>query len=109
MPEPDFYLREGDLASYIERTLTDDDDLPVNLTGAGVLFHGTPIGGTAPTIGGTAVIVGAATSGVVRYQWDANDTAVPGVYRCAFPVTFAGGTTQTFPNDDWLLLYITPR
>ena len=44
-----------------------------------------------------AVLVGPLTSGIVRYDWQAVDTAVPGNYLAEWEVTWANGK-QTFPT-----------
>lgn len=38
------------------------------------------------------------TKGMVSYDWTAADTAISGIYRAVWKVTFADGTVRTFPT-----------
>jgi hypothetical protein len=83
-----------------------DNGLPLNLTGASVVFLMRDVGGGAADIEQPASIEGVPSEGQVRYDWVAGETDTPGEYEAAFRVTFASGKVQTFPNDDYILIVI---
>ena len=93
---------KNDRQPSILATLQYEDGTAVNLTGATVKFHMSKDGVILNNK--AAVIVAPATSGVVRYDWEATDTAVTlgsdGFCRCKgeFEVTFADTTKMTFPT-----------
>jgi len=45
-------------------------------------------------------------SGLVRYNWQAADTATVGSYQVEFEVTYADATVETFPNDGYIRVEI---
>jgi hypothetical protein len=101
-----FYLKSADTAPVLEATLTDASDSPIDLTGASVDFELLE-----PRNGATVVNAGASiadtTGGVVRYPWADGDTDDAGRYRAQFVVTFADGSTETFPNVAYHDIIIT--
>lgn len=115
MPEPNFYVKQGDTASVISATLTDDDDSPVNIQSANIHYSMAPIEGGIPTITlGTAINdqVGDGSDGSrgdVHYPWVPPDTDTPGLYIAEWQVTYASGDIQTFPNGYYSLVRITPE
>lgn len=109
MPEPDHVIRLGDQGVSIPGTLTDDDDIPVNITGASVAFHVAPLaGGSALTLGSTATITNA-TAGAVSYTWQDGDIDTPGWYAAHWKVHYAGGALQSFPNGYPIVILATPE
>ncbi len=56
-----------------------------------------------------AVIVGAATDGVLEYAWDdaAGDTDVAGRFFGEFEVVWSPTSRTTFPNDGFIYISIT--
>lgn len=109
MPESEFALRQNDTASPITAVLLDDDGEAVDLAGATVRFRMHPIeGGTAKVDAvATNEQTGEATKGHVSYSWQAANTDTYGLFLGAWPVTFAGGEKQTFPNGGYILVRIT--
>lgn len=97
----DFTLKAHDRLPSIQATFTTGPataPVPVDLTSAtGVKFIMKAVVGGAITVNSPAVIVTPA-SGVVRYDWAAADTALPGDYTAEWQVTWAGGKQQTFPT-----------
>ena len=100
-----FYLKQHDTLPALEASLINPDGTAVDLTGAAVKFVMTAADGT-PVVDAAGAIVAPATDGKVRYDWLAEDTAVPGAYRAEFEVTFVG-SRYTFPNNDYLAVQIT--
>ncbi len=115
MPEPDFFLRVGDTTSIIRTTLEDSTGASVNIQGATVKFRVAPINGS-----GTPVINTAASNdqntdgsdgskGKVSFAWIAGTTSFAGLYLADWQVTYSGGGIQTFPNDGYILVRISPE
>jgi hypothetical protein len=107
-----FTVKTGNRREPIQRTLKDSAGVVVNLTGATVKFRmrtNRPAGTGSFKVDTTATIVNApGTDGLVKYSWAAIDVDTPGAYRGWFQVTFGDGTVQTFPNDGWILVNVTP-
>jgi hypothetical protein len=86
-------------------TLQDANGTAVNLTGASVSFHMRAVGSTQTKVDSAATIVTAA-SGLVRYNWTAQNTNTVGSYQAEFQVTHADGSIETFPNDGYIPVQI---
>jgi hypothetical protein len=55
-----------------------------------------------------AVVVIATGTPTVEYAaWQVTETANAGLYEAEFPVTYANGKTETFPNDEFILVKIS--
>lgn len=93
---PDFYLKRNGTKEAIQATLSDQAGA-VDLTGATVRFHMKNRAGTVVVDAPAEVVTPA--GGVVRYQWQAEDTAAAGDFYAEWEVTFADEKTQTFPNE----------
>lgn len=112
-----FYIKRNDTAPVIQQTLLDSSGNAVDLTGASVAFSLFDVNGKAPTAilseaAATVVQTGSAPNftnkGVVKYAWQAGDTAhTPGIYLAEWEVTFGDGTIETFPDNDFIYVYIT--
>ena len=94
---PDFYLKRNDTKEPIQATLSDQAG-PVDLSGATVRFHMKDRRGVVVVDADAEVVT--AASGVVRYQWQAEDTEAAGDFYAEWEVTFASGAVQTFPNEN---------
>lgn len=93
----DFSLKSHDRLPSIQATLS-VGGLPVDLTLAVSLkFIMTNATTNAIVVNHAATMVAPLTSGVVRYDWQAADTTVPGNYLGEWEVTWATGK-QTFPT-----------
>lgn len=80
-------------------------DGAVDLNGATVKFIMRRVGNGVAKVDAAATIVGAA-AGEVAYDRQAADTDESGVFHGEYEVTFAGGTTQTFPSDGYIIVRI---
>ena len=101
-----FYVKQNDTSPSMLATLQDANGNAVGVVGASVRFHMRAIGSTNATVDAAAVIVDAA-NGIVRYDWDAADTATVGSYQAEFEVTYADASVETFPNDGFIRVKIT--
>ena len=66
------------------------------------------VGGSSLKVNATASIVGSASNGIVQYVWTSNDTNQAGSFNAEFEVTFADGSKETFPNEEFLTVVIKP-
>lgn len=101
-----FTIKQNDTSPAMLATLQDANGDAVNITAATVRFHMRRIGSTQVTIDQPAVIV-TPLSGLVRYNWQAADTAAVGSYQAEFEVTYADASVETFPNDSYIRVEIT--
>lgn len=99
----DFEIKAHDrLPSIRAQLLTEADETPVDLTGASsVRFVMTTAVGAVSKVSAAAVIETPATLGIVRYDWLAADTNLPGKYLGEWEVTWVGGKKQTFPTGSY--------
>jgi len=100
-----FTIKQNDSSPAMLATLQDAGGDAVSVNGGSVRFHMRPIGSTQVTIDQAAVIV-TPLSGLVRYNWQAGDTATVGSYQVEFEVTYADATVETFPNDGYVRVEI---
>lgn len=102
-----FEIKRGDTAPVFRAQCLNGVD-PVNLTTASAVKL------LIRDRAGTVLVNAAMTKedqtsnpGWVRRTWQTADTATAGVYRLEVEVTWADGTTQTFPPDRYATLAIT--
>lgn len=100
-----FYIKQNDTSPYMLATLKDANEVAVDISDATVRFHMRPIGSTTVTVDAAAVIVDE-DNGIVRYEWDAADTATVGSYQAEFEVTYIEGDIETFPNNGYIRVEI---
>jgi hypothetical protein len=43
----------------------------------------------------------------VEYSWQTGNSS--GIYEAEFDVTYADGTTETFPNDEFILIKVSKK
>lgn len=96
----DFFIKRGDLKPSITSTLTDSAGDPVSLVGAEVTFLMREIDSAEAIVNAPAEII-SASAATVRYEWASGDTDVEGGYYSEWEVSFADGTTGTFPNSGY--------
>lgn len=103
-----FTIKQNDTSPAIMAQLLDGSNDPVNITGAtSVRFHMRPVGEGSPAavIDEDATVVTAST-GDVKYVWQAGDTDTNGTYQAEFEVTFATGEIETFPNNGYIEIQV---
>ena len=100
-----FYIKRNDTSPSMLATLQDASGNAIDITAASVRFHLRPIGSQTVTVDEAATIV-TAIDGLVRYDWQAADTATIGSYQAEFEVTYADTTVETFPNDGYIRVEI---
>jgi hypothetical protein len=99
-----FTLKQNDTSPSIQATLKDASGSAVDLSGATVKFHVKSVDGTLK-VNQTATLVDE-DNGVVKYDWQAGDTDTVGTYYAEFQVSYADLTTETFPNNDNIVILI---
>lgn len=98
MPDT-FYLKRSDTSPVLDYLVK-----PVGrLTGASCVFNMATVNGQAVIAAEPATILLPAT---LRYLWRPLDTAVNGMFRAEFRVTYADGRIETFPNNDFIMVNI---
>jgi uncharacterized protein YfaS (alpha-2-macroglobulin family) len=102
-----FPLKVGDTAPVLQATLSDNSGTAVDLTGAEVQFRLLEPRGKTVKLSASATIHDA-PNGVVRYSWGTDDTDEAGRYRAEFEVTYADDSVETFPNDGYHDVVLTP-
>jgi hypothetical protein len=102
-----FYLKLGDTSPALRYAITPKS---VDLTGASVQFQMRPRRprGAAAVIDAAAVVVIATGTPTVEYgEWQAANITSPGLYQAEFRVTYADGSVETFPNDEFIMVKIS--
>ena len=99
-----FFIKRGDTSPSIIYVLSPSE---VDLTGATVRFNMRSKAGAIQINRASAVIVTASGTPTVRYNWQAGNTAVAGVYEAEFEVTYASTAVETFPNDVHIIVAVT--
>ena len=100
-----FYVKQNDTSPSMLATLQDAGGDVINLTSADVRFHMRKISSGAVVVDNAASVV-TADQGLVRYDWQSDDTASIGSYLAEFEVTYGDGTVETFPNDRYIRVEI---
>ena len=107
MPEDPHYMKQGDTASIMKRTLVNAFGSPVNLTGASLKFSmRVKPAGTVKVNGALATIANAGL-GEVQYSFSTDDTDTADEFESEWEVSFSDGSVQTFPNDGYTPVIVT--
>jgi hypothetical protein len=96
-----FRIKRGDTSPAIRVAL---EPATIDLTGATVLFQMRRRRGAL--VVDSAAVVESPLPPIVRYDWADGDTAHDGPFEAEFRVTFADGTTETFPNTKFISVVI---
>src|SRR5688572_24052918 len=92
-------LKRGDLAPDVEIQVTDENDVPVDLTGASITFSmwNSRNPGTLVIDDNAGVLTNAA-QGRIAYRWSGSDTdQTPGTYEAEFTIDPAVGDNMQAP------------
>jgi hypothetical protein len=100
-----FYLKQNDTVPSLRAELQNGSGAAVDLVNATVRFHMRAVGSATATVDADASVIGAST-GIVQYDWLAEDTVTIGSYQAEFEVTYPDGTIETFPNDGYIRVKI---
>lgn len=96
-----FFLKKGDTEPPIRRQIIQaSNGLPLDLTGATAKFIMQDEAG-GPKINAPAVIEYPPSAGLVRYDWQAADTAAEGNFPAEFQITLPSGNKITFPPGEF--------
>lgn len=110
MTQADFHIKQNDTSPAIESQLQDESGNPVDITGFNEIeFHmKLPSSDTAKVDADTASGVSATdeTNGEVKYEWSSGDTDTAERFHGEWSVTYSDGTTETFPNSDYIEIRI---
>ena len=107
MPEDPHYMKQGDTASIMKRTLLDAFGSPVNLTGASLRFSMRVKPGGSTKISAVLATIANAGLGEVQYSFSATDTNTADEFESEWQVSYTDGTVQTFPNDGYTPVIVT--
>lgn len=89
----------GSNADPYEAVLLDEDEAPINLTGAAsVVFRMRNVRTGAYAVNAGAGSVTSAAGGLVSYQPSIAEVSVAGTYDCEFAVTLASGRVIRTPR-----------
>lgn len=98
------YMKQHDLLPQLQCGLL-NGTVPVDLTTAAsvkFLMSNVIVG----LVTNAAASITTAATGQVAYTWVSGDTALAGVFKAEFEVTWSTGKKQTFPNDSYLQVKI---
>lgn len=101
----DFYLKTTNDSPSIQRTLTDENDDAVDLSGATVRIHIADLEGVVE-VDDTCGFATDGSDGVVVYNFAAA-IATAGTYEVEFEVTYASGAVENYPNARNLTLRVS--
>lgn len=101
----EFWLKKGDRTPPIIAQATDDDGVPIDLSGAtGITFvMRLPSSNTLKVDAAGALHDG--PNGKLRYDWASNDTDTPNDYYAEFEYTLSN-KQGTVPNDGYIAVHI---
>lgn len=98
-----FKIKTDDTLPILEATLLDAAGAAVNLTGTTVTFiYSDPAG----AVTSNAATIVTPLTGEVSYTFTAAQTAAAGFGQGEFSVDFGGGSVQTFPTEENIVVQI---
>lgn len=103
----DFVINSGDVLPALVATLEPAQGQTFDLTGATVRLRMWARSSPVDKVNALCTVVDPMLRSV-RYDWQLADTDAPGGYLGRFEVTFAGGNTESFPNDRALVIRVSP-
>jgi hypothetical protein len=106
MATEDFTIKKNDTKRSFQATLKYDGSA-VDLSGSGVevKFIMRKVNKTSTKVNASATLADAA-NGVVKYEWQTEDTDTADTYLGEFKVTYTDGSVESFPSDHYLYIKI---
>lgn len=100
-----FVIKRGDTSPSIAYI----PDQTIVFTSASAVFNAWDVDGNVVLSRQAASITTLDSDTVLQYDWAASDTTnLTQISKCEFEVTYADAKVETFPNDDYIGLYISP-
>lgn len=98
-------IKQGDTRHAIRATLKTVDGVPIDLTGAKIIFK------MSNRYEGLTINREAAyeTDGKVHFVFEGAETDKAGMYEAEFEVTYTDGRVETFPHSGKIQVYIEKR
>ena len=100
-------IKQGNLWPPLTAYLHQADGAPVPLD-ADTVVHFVMVNETNIVVVDSTVDVIDPAAAFVQYVWRRGDTDVPGSYKAEFIVVLPGDNPVTIPNDNVILITITP-
>lgn len=98
-----FSIKRGDTSPTLVYTLFPS----VSLVGASAVFNMRQVGGST-TIARASASIDDASAGIISFDFTGEQTSVAGTYHAEFEITFSDGSIETYPNNDYITINITP-
>lgn len=106
--DADFVLGQGARAPILRATLNDEDDEPVNLTGATLTIEiSNEDESNGPRIENVTIVDPLLAT--VEYEWVTADSETPGTYDLRIDALLASGKHMPWPSDRCWKLEVTPK
>lgn len=94
-----FEIKQNDTLPALKLRLTQSDGSVLDLSGATIKL-------IIVGIGERVMVIEDLQQGIVRYDWQATDTAKAGVYLAEVKIEYQGGTRQTIPTAGQIEIWI---
>lgn len=98
-------LKQNDRLPYFRAILLNDDGSAVNLTGSLVRFFLLDVATGYLKVSSNMINEDAA-NGIVRYEWLASNTDIPGTFRGECEITFPDTRRLTVPDGGYVQIKI---
>jgi len=101
-----FKIKSGDTSPAIAYVPSTTE----TFAGASVVFSAKDNTGAVIIDDAAASIVTIDGATALQYNWAIGDTAsLSAISKCEFTVTYADATTETFPNNDYIVVSVLSR
>jgi hypothetical protein len=104
----DFTLKAGDTSPEFVGKCLDQTKTPVPTLGATVRFRMRPQVRNLRSVIDTPAVWSNPATAEATHLWAPDETAVPGLYDAEFHVVWADGKSESFPNDEYVIIEILP-
>lgn len=98
-------IKVHDTGPSVKGQVRKSSGAPLPLTGASVRFLMYSVDGVA-LVDAPAFIELPTTEGIMRYDWQPDDTLVVGRHRALFELTLDGGAKESYPNEGYMWITI---